>query len=110
MSGRVYYLVLISVRSGQGEMLREYERHARPIMRRHGGDFERVLKPLAGGARDNGPHEVHLLRFDSGSGFDAFRNDPDLQPYLTLRDAAVEKAELLTLTDIALPEYFGQSR
>lgn len=107
MGGGVYYLALIFLRPGKEETLREYERHARPIMRRHGGEFERVLKPLVADPKGSGPHEVHLLRFASESGFEAFRNDPDLQSRLTLRDAAVERAELLTLTEIALPEYFG---
>jgi len=109
MSGRVCYLVLVFVRPGQEELLREYERRARPIMRRHGGDFERVMKPVARGGEASGPHEVHLLHFDSAGAFDAFRSDPELQRYTALRDAAVERAELLTLTDIALPEYFGTS-
>jgi hypothetical protein len=57
----------------------------------------------------NDPHEMHLLRFPSAPDFDAIRNDSDLQLRLTLRDAAVERAELLTLTEIALPEHFGDA-
>jgi hypothetical protein len=74
----------------------------------HGGDFERILKPVAGGDTASGPREAHLY-FSSASGFDAFLNASGLRPCLTLRGAAVEKAAWLTLTDVGLREYFGKS-
>ena len=107
MRGQVCCLVLVFVKPGQEKRLREYERHARPIMLRHGGDFERVMQPITRDANTGGPHEVHLLRFDTAGSFDAFRSDPELQRYTALRDSAVERAEFLMLTEVALPEYFG---
>jgi hypothetical protein len=105
MTGRTVYLVSISVHPGRLATLREYERHAVPIMRRHGGDLQRVLRPV--GPRTDGPDEVHLLTFDSPGGLARFRADPELERYRPLREAAVRAVAMLDLVDVPLGDYLG---
>jgi len=101
----MWYLVLIGVNSGQLEALREYERLARPVMERHGGRFERIMRPASGA--DAGFDEVHLLRFEDVAGFEAFRADPALADARALREQAVREARLIPVTDVGLESYFG---
>ena len=46
MIGGVLYLALIYLHPGQQDALRRYENLALPVFRRHGGRFERILKPV----------------------------------------------------------------
>jgi hypothetical protein len=105
VADRTVYLVSIGVHPGQEATLREYERHAVRVMRRHGGDFERVLRPA--GPAGGGPDEVHLLAFATPDGFARFRADPELERYRPLRDAAVRQVSVVALTDVPLAEYLG---
>ena len=105
MAGSTVYLVLISVHPGQLETLREYERRAVPVMRRHGGDLQRVLRPADPGGE--GPDEVHLLTFDAPDGLARFRADPELERYRPLREAAVRTVTFLSLTDTPVPTYLA---
>lgn len=102
----VIYLVLIWLHPGQSTALRDYERRAAAVMRRHGGAIERVLQPLGAGD-DDAPDEVHLLAFDSAAGFAAFRADPALAELLALRDAAVSAARIYPLRDAPLAQYLA---
>lgn len=103
--GDVCYLVLITVRPGQLNALRAYERAVGPVMARHGGRLERVLQPVSGDAAEF--DEVHLLAFDDEHGFAAFRADPDRAAYDQLREAAVERAIVLQVQDVPVAEYLG---
>ena len=80
MKPAAVYLVLIYLQPGQIEALRRYENRALPVFERHGGRFERIMRPAPapdGSAADPDiPDEVHLLRFDTPDGLDAVRRDP----------------------------------
>jgi uncharacterized protein (DUF1330 family) len=103
----IHLLVSIFLKPGKGDILRAYEQQARRVMNKHGGDFERIMRPLPNRPALESPDEVHLLRFPSESAFAAFRHDPELAQHLPLREAAVERFVVLFLEDIALSEYFG---
>ncbi|HEY0602648.1 MAG TPA: DUF1330 domain-containing protein [Herpetosiphonaceae bacterium] len=100
----VYYLVSIVLHPGMGDVLRQYEFHAAPIMQRHGGQFVYVLKPMHALTND-AADEIHLLVFESEQGFLDFRQDPDLHQYRHLREAAVKHAQVVPLQAISLTEY-----
>lgn len=109
------YLALVYLHPGRREALRRYESLARPIFRRHGGAFERILRPLPEGAdRDAGdadaPDEIHLLRFETPDGLAAVRGDPEMAALVPLRQQAVRRALLLAVEDVPLERYFtGES-
>lgn len=44
-SGPARYLALIYLNPGQRDRLRQYESQALPVIRRHGGAFERIWSP-----------------------------------------------------------------
>ena len=107
MSPGARYLVLIYLHPGQRDALRRYERLARPVFHRHGGEFERILRPTpTAGADLEAPDEIHLLRFDSPDGLDAVRRDPEMVALVPLREATVPQARLLRVEDVPLEGYF----
>lgn len=105
------YLALIYLNPGQRERLRQYERQALPVFRRHGGAFERIWSP--GPAEGSGtpdpeaPDEAHLLRFQSEHGLAAVRRDPEMQALAPLRQEVVRKALLLRVDEVPLAAYFA---
>jgi uncharacterized protein (DUF1330 family) len=102
----VYYVVSIVLYPGMGEVLRRYEQQAAPIMQRHGGQFVYVLRPISTPI-DGEADEIHLLAFESEQGFLGFRQDPALQPYVHLREAAVKHVQIVKLHAIPLAEYLN---
>ncbi len=92
-------LVQLFIHPGRGTELRRFETAAARIMRRHGGRIERVIRPT-GPARDGGlPHEIHLVSFESGAGFEAYRADPELLALAPLRESAIARTEVTLGTD-----------
>jgi uncharacterized protein (DUF1330 family) len=109
MIGGALYLALIHLHPGQQAALRRYENLARPVFRRHGGRFERILSPVraAGGPLDpDEPDEIHLLRFETAEGLDAVRRDPEMAALGPLRREIVRKALLVRVEDVPLERYF----
>ena len=107
----VRYLALIYPEPGQREALRGYERRVLPVFQRHGGAFERIWSPASadpGVPRDPAtPDEIHLLRFDSATGLEAARWDPEMQALAGLRATVVRKAVLVPVADVPLGPYFA---
>ncbi len=106
MSSDTVYVVLIYLHPGQREALRRYESLARPVFHRHGGRFERILRPAGAAADPEAPDEIHWLRFDSAAGLDAVRRDPEMVALAPLRETVVRKALLLQVEDVPLEGYF----
>ena len=112
--GAVRYLALIYLAPGQREALRRYERQVLPVLKRHGGAFERIWSPAEAPAGTRGttadpeaPDEIHLLRFDREDGLEAARRDPEMQALGALRATIVRKAVLLRVADVPLGRYFA---
>ena len=53
------------------------------------------------------PDEIHLLRFDSPTGLEAARRDPEMQALAGLRASVVRKAVLVPVADVPLGPYFA---
>lgn len=107
----VRYLALVYLQPGQREALRGYERRVLPVFQRHGGAFERIWRtaPVDPGAPTDPdvPDEIHLLRFDSATGLEAARRDPEMQALAGLRATVVRKAVLVPVADVPLGPYFA---
>ncbi len=93
--------VLIYVNEGELETLHEYERRAIPIMARHGGEIQRIIRPKSAANIDT-PDEIHWLTFPSEEAFTAYRNDPDSAQIAHLREQAVRKAIFMSGTEITI--------
>ena len=103
----VRYLALIYLEPGQREALRGYERRVLPVFQRHGGAFERIWSPVGADRAPDTPDEIHLLRFDSETGLEAARRDPEMQALAGLRGTVVRKAVLVRVADVPLGPYFA---
>ncbi len=106
----VRYLALVYIEPGRREALRGYERRVLPVFQRHGGAFERIWSPVAQPEPSpdaDTPDEIHLLRFDTETGLEAARRDPEMQALAGLRRTVVRKAVLVRVTDVPLGSYFA---
>ena len=104
------YLVMIWCKPNATELLKEYENHIAPIMERHGGRIVNIWSAGLGCTLESpfaGFDEIHELHFNTGSGFGAYKEDPELQQWASLREQAVEKAVFLAVTPEALSDYFS---
>ncbi|HEX5531184.1 MAG TPA: hypothetical protein VFZ82_16570 [Methylomirabilota bacterium] len=86
----VRYLVLIYLEPGQRD-----------------GAFERIWSPVGADQAPDTPDEIHLLRFDSETGLEATRRDPEMQALAGLRGTVVRKAVLVRVADVPLGPYFA---
>lgn len=78
------------VRPGRDAAFQQFEAAAARIMERHGGQIERVVRPVAGAATGAVPTEIHVLWFPDRERFAAYRADPDLTALASLRESAIE--------------------
>jgi hypothetical protein len=95
----IVILVQLFIHPGRAAEFRRFETAAARIMQRHGGRIERVIRPT-GPARESGlPHEIHLVSFDTGAGFEAYRADSELLALAPLRESAIARTEVTVGTD-----------
>ncbi|MBL7256880.1 hypothetical protein [Paractinoplanes lichenicola] len=73
---------------------RQYEDAVLALLPRHGGTLERRLHST------DAHSEVHLIRFESRAGYDAFMTDPDR---LALRASFAEAAPTTRVIEVAAP-------
>ena len=110
MNSGPLYLVLIYLHPGQQDALRRYENLALPVFRRHGGRFERILKPVAPAAQP-APRPSRTRSICCGSRrrgrLEAVRRDPEMVALVPLRGQIVRKALLLRVDDVPLERYFN---
>ncbi len=67
----VRLVALVELADGAVEAGREYEDRVLALLGRHGGRVERRLRT------DDGRSEVHVIRFDTRTGYESFLADPD---------------------------------
>jgi hypothetical protein len=95
----IVLLVQLFIHPGRAAEFHRFETEAARIMRRHGGRIDRVIRPT-GPVRDHPlPHEIHLVSFRSGVGFEAYRADPELKALGSLRESAIARTEVLEGTE-----------
>jgi hypothetical protein len=103
----IVLVVELFIHPGRVDEFRRFETEAARIMRRHGGRIDRVIRPT-GPARPTGlPHEIHLVRFASAAGLEAYRVDPDLRALAPLRESAIARTEITMGVDS--PAYDGEA-
>jgi len=97
-------VVTLVVRVEALESFTRFECEAAKIMARHGGKIERAMR-MAVEPSTQTFREIHWVSFASAEGFAAYRADEALKPWLSLRDAAVAKMEILSGEALSEPLY-----
>lgn len=92
-AGAVRLVALVEMAGGQVEAGRRYEDAVLSLLRRHGGRLERRLRTAEG-------TEVHVIRFDSRTGYEAFLADPDRLAHRAALGDAAPVTRVLEVTEV----------
>ena len=95
MSERVCFTVLIYLNTGKDDVFRSYEEQAFPLIGKHGGRIELIIKPEEVTGELDLPDEIHVLSFETKDGFANYRADPGSQQLAQLRTESVARAVFL---------------
>jgi antibiotic biosynthesis monooxygenase (ABM) superfamily enzyme len=93
----IYLTQLVYVHPGKEAVFDEFEDVAIPLITKYNGELMLRLRPSAQSviqASVDVPYEIHLVRFDDESDFDAFAQDPERRRFLHLKEESV-RATLL---------------
>ena len=95
MSDRVVLVASLFIHPGREVEFRQFEVEAARIMKKYGGQIERVIRPTASGAAEALPHEIHIVTFPSREQFAAYRADQDLASFAALRQVAIARTDVV---------------
>ena len=95
MTSRVILLVSLFIHAGREAEFRQFETEAARIMKRYGGQIERVIRPTVCAQSGGTPYEIHLVSFPSMKQFDAYKGDTELAKLAPLRQAAIARTEII---------------
>lgn len=90
--------LLVTLDVSDFELFEEFERKAKLIMHRYGGE---ILEAFETERQGNSGQEIHLIEFPDELSFERYKNDTELNQYLELRKKAVSKTEI---------KYVGKSK
>ena len=85
--------IVVLLYARDGEDLGRFESQAMPILREHGGEVVSAFVPRRLG-QDDGPDEVHVLRFPNEAAFGAYGADPRLAGLSSLREQVIMRTEV----------------
>jgi uncharacterized protein (DUF1330 family) len=89
--------VTLHVRRDAIDTFREFEHEAARILRKHGGELERVLVLRT---PESEPYrEVHVLSFPSADAYEAYRVSPELAAFMPMRERSVVKTDVCHASD-----------
>lgn len=88
--------VLLWAYPGRVDELVAYEDDVLQLLAAHGAVLLSRVRNVA--QSDSGPTEVHVIRFGSQGGFDAYMADPRRVAMTERRDAAIARTEVHTVT------------
>ena len=94
-SSQIILVVSLFIHAGREVEFRQFETEAARIMKRYGGQIERVIRPTVSAQSGGAPYEVHLVSFPSMERFEAYRGDVDLAKLVPLRQAAIARTEVI---------------
>jgi uncharacterized protein (DUF1330 family) len=100
----VTIVAILTVRRGELEKFRAFERHAAAVMAAHGGRIERTV--VVAGDSPELLKEIHVVTFPEERAYRAYQQDPRRAELAHLRAAAVVSTEVLVGEDG--PDYGGR--
>ena len=94
----LYFTQLIFIKQGQEKVFDEFEAVAIPLIARYNGRLLFRIRPDASAfieGEGQAPYEIHLVSFPEEKDFIAFGKDPARTSFLHLKEASVERIELI---------------
>ncbi len=94
----LYYTQLIFIKPGQEEVFHAFEDKVLPLLQRHKGALRYRVRPSRNSVIETTvayPYEVHVVTFESRKDFESYRDDPERNQYVALKDQSVEKVLLI---------------
>lgn len=94
----LYYTQLIFVKEGQEKAFHAFEDHVLPLLNRHNGELIYRVRPPKNAVIETTvgyPYELHLVTFASRADFENYRDDPERQHYMPLKEQSIIKAVLI---------------
>ncbi len=88
----IYLTQLIFIKEGKEDAFHEFEDHAIPLMKKHGGKILYRIRPSDESyisCDGEQPYEVHFITFESEGNLSNFMHDPDRTKMLNLKDESV---------------------
>jgi len=95
VNSKVVLLVSLFIHAGREVEFRQFETQAARIMKKYGGQIERVIRPTISPPSGVAPHEIHLVSFPSMEHFAAYRGDTELAKLASLRQTAIDRTEII---------------
>lgn len=94
----LYYTQLIFLKEGQEEAFHAFEDHVLPLLKRHNGELIYRLRPDKSAVIETTvgyPYEIHVVTFASRADFESYRDDPERQQYMPLKEQSIIRAVLI---------------
>ncbi|MGN9909222.1 hypothetical protein ACTMTJ_16895 [Phytohabitans sp. LJ34] len=87
-------VAIVEMADGHTEAGQRYEDEVLAFLPRHGGSLERRMRAT------DGPTEVHVIRFASRDGYDAFMVDPERRALRERAGAAAPTTRVIEVRDL----------
>lgn len=94
----IYLTQLIYIKPGCEPIFHQFEDIALPLLEKYNGQLLLRCRPdVASFVETNfgTPYEIHLVSFESQADFENFKNNPERQTYLHLKEQSVERIVLI---------------
>ncbi|GAB3038754.1 DUF1330 domain-containing protein [Spirosoma pulveris] len=94
----LYYTQIVFIKEGQEAVFHAFEDQVLPLLERHKGTLLYRVRPEAASVLTTTlghPYEIHLVSFQDRTDFESYRDDPERQQHMTLKDKSVERIMLI---------------
>lgn len=94
----IYLTQLIYIKPGCEAIFHQFEDIAIPLISKYNGKLLLRYRPDEAGIVETNygqPYEIHLVSFESQEDFENFKNNPERQSYLHLKEQSVERIVLI---------------
>jgi hypothetical protein len=94
----LYYTQILFVKPGQETVFQTFEDHVLPLLQRYQGELLYRVRPPQSAViftTLGRPYELHLVTFPTKADFEAYRDDPQRQHYLALKDQSIDRVLLI---------------
>ncbi len=94
----IYLTQLIYIKPGCEAIFHQFEGIALPLLEKYNGKLLLRCRPDEASYIETNcgkPYEIHLVSFESPEDFENFKNNPDRQSYLHLKERSVERVVLM---------------